>query len=142
METAPLLSADQRSQNDELETVGDRNKLLWPWVVATAISTLVGIWYLLHGFDTKNPSGDTEVHLAVSPQCGTLSGPVADINVGIVLQSYGTIVAFGVRELCSSLFEARISPPGFIYRRRPDRRVAVGSPYPQTPEPPRRRPFD
>lgn len=37
------------------------------------------------------------VHLAVSPQCGTLSGGVpADVNVGLgPLSSYKTIVAFG-----------------------------------------------
>ncbi|KAJ7146388.1 hypothetical protein C8R44DRAFT_973195 [Mycena epipterygia] len=36
------------------------------------------------------------VHLAVSPQCGTLSGGVpVDVNVGLKLNSYKTIVAFG-----------------------------------------------
>ncbi|KAJ7665662.1 hypothetical protein B0H17DRAFT_1019256 [Mycena rosella] len=36
------------------------------------------------------------VHLAVSPQCGTLSGGVpADVNAGLSLSTYKTIVAFG-----------------------------------------------
>jgi hypothetical protein len=37
------------------------------------------------------------VHLAVSPQCGTLSGGVpTDVNVGLgPLNSYKTIVTFG-----------------------------------------------
>jgi len=36
------------------------------------------------------------VHLAVSPNCGTLSGPPADVNAGLgPLTSFRTIVAFG-----------------------------------------------
>ncbi|GJJ13571.1 hypothetical protein Clacol_007826 [Clathrus columnatus] len=36
------------------------------------------------------------IHLAVGPQCGRLSGPVADVNAGLLpLQRYKTIVAFG-----------------------------------------------
>lgn len=39
----------------------------------------------------------TDVHLAVSPNCGSLSGPPADVNNGLKpLTSYNTIVAFGV----------------------------------------------
>jgi hypothetical protein len=38
-----------------------------------------------------------DVHLAVSPKCGKLSGPVADVNSGLLpLSSYETIVSFGV----------------------------------------------
>jgi hypothetical protein len=42
------------------------------------------------------------VHLAVSPQCGTLSGGVpTDVNVGLgPLNSYKTIVTFGGEYQC------------------------------------------
>ncbi|KAG6911268.1 hypothetical protein DXG01_002106 [Tephrocybe rancida] len=36
------------------------------------------------------------VHLAVSPKCGTLDGPVADVNAGLApLNTFKTIVTFG-----------------------------------------------
>lgn len=39
------------------------------------------------------------IHLAVAPVCGTLDGNVTDVNAGLVLTAYKTIVAFGVRVL-------------------------------------------
>lgn len=37
------------------------------------------------------------IYLAVGPQCGRLSGAVADVNAGLLsLREYRTIVAFGV----------------------------------------------
>ena len=100
METSPLLPEGHQPKRSELEAV-DRNNLLWPWALATAISVCVGIWYLLGMPGAEDPIGDTEVHLAISPQCGSLAGSVADINVGIVLESFDTIVAFGVCTLRS-----------------------------------------
>lgn len=44
----------------------------------------------------------SDVHLAVSPKCGTLSGIPADVNAGLrPLNTYKTIVSFGV---CIDLF--------------------------------------
>ncbi|GJJ13573.1 hypothetical protein Clacol_007828 [Clathrus columnatus] len=44
-------------------------------------------------FDNQHNDG---IHLAVGPQCGRLSGTVADVNAGLLpLQRYRTIVAFG-----------------------------------------------
>lgn len=46
--------------------------------------------------------GKSDVHLAVSPKCGTLSGIPADVNAGLrPLNNYKTIVSFGV---CIDLF--------------------------------------
>jgi hypothetical protein len=36
------------------------------------------------------------VHLAVSPQCGVLVGNTSDVNAGLNLLKYKTIVSFGV----------------------------------------------
>jgi hypothetical protein len=41
--------------------------------------------------------GTLDVHLAVSPKCGTLSGSPADVNAGLRLSTYNTVVSFGVR---------------------------------------------
>ncbi|KAH7914939.1 carbohydrate esterase family 16 protein [Hygrophoropsis aurantiaca] len=35
------------------------------------------------------------IHLAVGPQCGPLSGTVSDVNAGLDLSNYKTIVSFG-----------------------------------------------
>lgn len=40
--------------------------------------------------------GNDGIHLAVKPQCGPLSGSTADVNAGIDLSKYKTIVSFGV----------------------------------------------
>ena len=42
------------------------------------------------------PSDNDGIHLAVSPQCGQLSGTQADINAGIDRRNIRTIVSFGV----------------------------------------------
>jgi len=42
------------------------------------------------------PSHNDGIHLAVSPQCGQLSGIQADINAGIDGRNIRTIVSFGV----------------------------------------------
>jgi hypothetical protein len=37
------------------------------------------------------------IHLAVSPNCGTLAGAPVDVNAGLLaLKSYKTLVTFGV----------------------------------------------
>ncbi|KAJ3916638.1 hypothetical protein F5877DRAFT_46197 [Lentinula edodes] len=60
----------------------------------------------------------TDVHLAVSPNCGSLSGPPADVNNGLKpLTSYNTIVAFGDSYTSGSTFNGSalvqpvLSPP-------------------------------
>ena len=47
----------------------------------------------LDAFTVRNNDG---IHLAVHPVCGKLDGNVTDVNAGLVLSSYKTIVAFGV----------------------------------------------
>ena len=37
------------------------------------------------------------IHLAVGPQCGSLPGAAADMNAGLNINQYKTIVSFGVR---------------------------------------------
>ncbi|EMD36669.1 carbohydrate esterase family 16 protein [Gelatoporia subvermispora B] len=47
--------------------------------------------------DTSDTSASYNdgIHLAVGPQCGVPSGNYSDINVGLDLQSFETIVSFG-----------------------------------------------
>lgn len=44
-------------------------------------------------FPAPPPNGD--IHLAINPTCGQLSGDTADINAGIDKHSIKTIVSFG-----------------------------------------------
>lgn len=45
----------------------------------------------------RQGSNETDVHLAVHPQCGPLRGNFSDVNAGLNLAKIKTIVSFGVR---------------------------------------------
>lgn len=44
----------------------------------------------------QNPNRNDGIHLAVGPNCGPLFGPAMDVNAGLDLTKYRTIVSFGV----------------------------------------------
>lgn len=45
----------------------------------------------------SNAGGDNDgIHLAVSPQCGSLDGMTTNVNAGIAFTNIKTIVSFGV----------------------------------------------
>lgn len=46
---------------------------------------------------SRQGPNETDVHLAVHPECGSLWGTVSDVNAGLDLANIKTIVSFGVR---------------------------------------------
>jgi hypothetical protein len=72
---------------------------------ATALFTLSLLGSGLSGLlPRQDPPRNDGIHLAVGPSCGPLAGTYADVNAGLVPQSFKTIVSFGV-SLVSSKFQ-------------------------------------
>ncbi|KAJ3558213.1 hypothetical protein NM688_g1057 [Phlebia brevispora] len=68
-------------------------KLLW--AIAILLSLGVTFWAGSHTLSQFPVDDNGGIHLAVSPHCGDLSGTVADVNAGLELRTYNTIVSFG-----------------------------------------------
>ncbi|KAJ4470924.1 hypothetical protein J3R30DRAFT_3710880 [Lentinula aciculospora] len=68
-------------------------------------------FWAISALTVVSPRQTTDVHLAVAPNCGSLSGPPADINYGLKpLSSYSTIVAFGDSYTSGSTFNGSTLP--------------------------------
>lgn len=69
-----------------------RITLLSLYAVLCVLHTSIAWSVSLHGGGYNDG-----IHLAVSPICGDLAGNVTDVNAGLNLRDYKTIVSFGVR---------------------------------------------
>ena len=91
-------SSEPSSEEDPLIPRPNSRIRRYIWAYAAlllSVSLAIWLWYLwqgMHIFGGKN----NNIRLAVSPRCGPLSGPVADVNAGLDIKSFNTIVAFGV----------------------------------------------
>ncbi|KAF8548676.1 hypothetical protein OG21DRAFT_1470985 [Imleria badia] len=85
-----------------MEFFGIRNTLLNEVTTCRFVSMSVRCFlpFLLSAFaqaavSPRQVSNETDVHLAVRPQCGPLWGNVSDVNAGVDLTNINTIVSFG-----------------------------------------------
>lgn len=102
------------------------------WFVSMNLKLVrLSLFFLLRAFAEaasvlpRQGSNETDVHLAVHPQCGPLWGNVSDVNAGLNLANMKTIVSFGVRTRSVHLPECKSTDQrfaGFVYRRRKARR--------------------
>ncbi|KAJ3757210.1 carbohydrate esterase family 16 protein [Lentinula raphanica] len=82
------------------------------FVFAISIIVLAQLGCISAKAITSSRQVTSDVHLAVSPNCGSLSGPPADINNGLKpLSNYSTIVAFGDSYTSGSIFNGSALPP-------------------------------
>lgn len=68
-------------------------------VMGKLVSFLLGLSGALLPLKRDGALDPSPVHLAVSPNCGSLHGVVSDVNAGIDPHNFKTIVSFGVRLL-------------------------------------------
>ncbi|KAJ3739788.1 carbohydrate esterase family 16 protein [Lentinula detonsa] len=79
---------------------------------ASTVFVFTHLWAVLAKSVVSSRQATTDVHLAVSPNCGSLSGPPADINNGLKpLSNYSTIVAFGDSYTSGGTFNGAVLPP-------------------------------
>lgn len=127
-------------------------KLLYTTAAVVSLTTLLWYWYSSAVPETHPDDGrNNGIHLAVSPVCifGSSSrigvGALGDMNMGLNLSTYKTVVAFGVCILVPH-FSAQdlTSPllPGFVHRRRAPRWLAARPSYPHSAKSACRRAFD
>ncbi|KAF5385087.1 hypothetical protein D9615_001065 [Tricholomella constricta] len=68
----------------------------WDFKMRLSTSFLLAAFSLTSAAVLRRETTTPDVHLAVQPRCGSLSGAVADVNAGLrPLNTYKTIVSFG-----------------------------------------------
>ncbi|KAJ3798680.1 carbohydrate esterase family 16 protein [Lentinula aff. detonsa] len=78
----------------------------------STVFVITHLWAVLAKSVVSSRQATTDVHLAVAPNCGSLSGPPADINNGLKpLSNYSTIVAFGDSYTSGGTFNGAVLPP-------------------------------